>query len=1056
MHRCWTLSLAVAVFGAVAVAAGGPIGDSGVQGGLVVVLGCDGPRRDAVLDAARTGPYLVQFLDIDAKKVAEAREHIRKTGLYGRVSADGFDGKRLPYINDLVNLILAPAAGGRVGPDEIARVLAPRGVAIVGGRKTVKPVPGNIDEWSHWMHGPDNNPVARDKVVDVPRNLQWVHGPEWIASHNLNPGVSAMVTSGGRVFSIINEMPPGIKGMKDQWVLTARDAFNGLVLWSRPITPWGWTHWSEKEESVEMRFVPPFQVMRRLVAADDRLFVTPGFTAPVHVLDAASGKQIRVLEGTDKTFEILHVDGRLYLAVNDSLGTDSMIPAVSVMAVDPATGKTVWKTGGFRGISGKLNSLYKHANAFLTAGSGGLALLDGDDLVSLDRKTGRERWRAARPGKRLRLSDADIRSLAPGKRRTQNVPKYRAHQFFPNNCAIAHSAGVVVLTEIKDELKNYKTRHGKTAHTAAYDAASGKMLWRFDAVTFAHFTPPDVFVINGLVWTLDGQSKAYVGLELRTGKKKTSYPAEALIWKAGGHQLCFRNKATTERIIFGRRKSEFINVHTGTISKHAWIKGMCNYGVMPANGMITYPPHNCSCYMPIKNSGFRAQTARGYEGGAAPERLFKGPAYEKPVQAAAPVARDDWPIYRADASRRGSLPAALPAKPALKWTADLGGPLTQVIAAAGKLYVARKDAHRICCLDRETGKVLWRYTAGGRIDSAPTYAEGRLVAGSRDGHVYCLDAGTGELIWRFRGAPGRANLVAYGQVESVWPVHGSLVVRDAKVYCLAGRSSYLNGGMHLAVLDLATGKVAQARKLVPNLTSSYEADGGVRSDLIVLDGDTMRVRHMGFDPKDIEKITFAKGATRGPSFKSSLSATGGFLDGSWFNTTVWGLGNVKGQVMAHDETHVFGLAAHNRFGQSCGHDIFRPAQNGYRLFGKAVSGTSDKAAAREAQDNRRGRKNRRGGKVAYLWSNRAPLRGEAMLLGSNCLYVAGTRDVVEKTDPWAHVEGRKGGLLAVYARADGKELATVPLPAAPVFDGMSASQGNVYLVTRDGRIHCYQ
>ena len=298
-------------------------------------------------------------------------------------------------------------------------------------------------------------------------------------------------------------------------------------------------------------------------------------------------------------------------------------------------------------------------------------------------------------------------------------------------------------------------------------------------------------------------------------------------------------------------------------------------------------------------------------------------------------------------------------------------------------------------------------------------------------------------------------MVAYGQVESVWPVHGSLVVRDQKVYCLAGRSSYLNGGMYLAVLDLATGKVAQEKKLVPNLASAYEADGGVRSDLIVLDGDTIRVRHMAFDPKDIEKIKFAKGASRGPSFKSSLSAIGGFLDDSWFNTTVWGLGNAKGQVMAHDDTHVFGLVAHNKFGQSCGHDIFRLAQNGYRPFCKSMPGKSDKATAREARDRRRGKK-KRAGKVAYLWSNRVPLRGQAILLGSNCLYLAGTRDVVEKKNPWAHVEGRKGGLLAVYARLDGKRLAEVPLPSAPVFDGMSASQGNVYLVTRGGKVHCYE
>jgi len=1043
--------IAVVVFPVIAIAADGPFDNYGVKGGLVVVLGCDAPGSDAIIAAARTGPYLVQFLDIDAKKVDAARGRIRKMGLYGQVTAQVFDGKKLPYINNLVNLVIAPAAGCRVTTDEVMRVLAPRGVSAVGGKKTVKPIGGDIDEWSHWMHGPDNNPVAQDKVINVPRHLQWVQEPTWISSHNLNPGVSAVVTSGGRVFSIINEMPPGIRGMKDKWMLTARDAFNGLVLWALPMKEWGWTHWSEQEESVEMRFVPPFQVMRRLVASDNMLFVTPGFYSPVHVLDSASGEVLRVLKGTEKTFEILHLDGTLYLAVNDSLGTDNMIPAITVLAVDPATGKTLWRKGPFRGISGKLNSLYKHANAFLTAGSGGIALIDGDTVVSLDRKTGKERWRTQRPGKRLKLSDADINSLGRGKTRTANVPKYRASQFFPNNCAIVHSDGVIVLTEIKDMLKNYKTRLGKTAYTVAYDAVSGKELWRFDGVTFAHFVPPDLFVINGLVWTLDGETKSYVGLELRTGEKKKSYPADALIWKAGGHQLCFRNKATTEFIIFGRRKSEFINVRTGAISKHAWIKGMCNYGVMPANGMIYYPPHNCSCYMPIKNTGFCAQTSQGYKGGLVSERLVKGKRYGKSFKSAMRAGGEDWPVYRADASRRGDLPMALPLKPALKWSTDLGGPLTQAVAVGDKLYVARTDAHMICCLDRRTGTVLWRYAIGGRIDSSPSYANGRLVAGCRDGNVYCLDAATGELVWRFCGAPQHANLVAYGQLESAWPVHGSMVVKDEKVYCLAGRSSYLNGGMHLSVLDLKTGKVVQSKKLVPNLASSYEADDGLRSDLMVVDGDVIRIRHMAFDPKNIEKVSFANGASRGPNFKTSLSAISGFLDDSWFNTTVWQIGSAKGQVIAYDDTHVFALAAHRKFGQSCGHDIFQLAQRGYRL---SCSSRSQKT---NAADKTKGKGRRKSGRrTVNVWSNMAPLRGEGMLLGSNCLYVAGTRDIVDEKDPWAHVEGRKGGLMAIYGRTDGKKLAEVPLPAAPIFDGISASRGNVYLVTRDGKVNCYE
>jgi len=1036
--------------------------ESGVTGGLVVILGCE--HLD-LMKAAEEGPYLLQFLDTDASLVEKSREAIRKSGVYGRVTATVFDGENLPYIDNLANLVVVADQDSRIRGVEIERILVPGGTVLFKGQpvdtgnltpaasgfapapegwsKLVKRVPEEIDEWSHWMHAADNNPVANDQKVDVPRNLQWVQGPAWISSHNLNPGVSAMVTSGGRLFSIINEIPPGIKGMEDQWMLTARDAFNGIVLWQRPIKNWGWTHWSEKEESVEMRFVPPFQVMRRLVAAGDMLFVTPGFYSPVHVLDAATGKELRVIQGSEKTFEILYHEGCLYLAANDSIGTKNMIPAISVMAVDPETGRTLWKTGGFRGVSGKFNSLYKHANAFITAGSGNITLINGDELISLDQRTGRQKWRAARPGRRIQLADEDIKTFARSETRSSNIPRYRADQFFPNNCAIAHSEGVIVLTEIKDDPRNMKTRLMKTGYTAAYDATTGEQLWCADCVTFAHFTPPDVFIINGEVWTLDETSKSYVALNLRSGEKQKSYPMAEMIWKAGGHQLCFRNKATTKMIIFGRKKSEFIDVCTGKVTKHAWIKGMCNYGVMPANGMIYYPPHNCSCYMSLKNVGFSAQTAQGFKGNSHTKRLKQGPACAPlpPRENQANFA--DWPIYRGDCERSGSTPSLLPEKPELKWAAGMSGPLSQVIAADGKLYVAEKDAHRITCLKRDNGTVVWRHTAGGRIDSAPTYCAGRVIAGSRDGHVYCLDAETGQLAWRFRGAPHDASLIAYGQLESVWPVHGSLVVKGEWVYCLAGRSSYLNSGMRLYALDLATGKVVQSKTLTPDFTSSYESEGGLRSDLMVVDGDTIRVRHMQFPADGIGKTVFGGGKSRGPTFKTGISTAGGFLDDSWFNTTSWSVGSVRGQIIAYDERHAFGLVGQRRFGQSCGHDIFNVGQEGYLLFCQSLGGK-----------NRVSKKEK--GKTSYVWSHRVPIRGEAILAAKNHLYLAGTRDILDTEDPWGHVEGRKGGVLAVYARTDGTKLAEVSLSSAPAFDGMSASAGNLFVVTRDGTINCYQ
>ena len=50
--------------------------------------------------------------------------------------------------------------------------------------------------------------------------------------------------------------------------------------------------------------------------------------------------------------------------------------------------------------------------------------------------------------------------------------------------------------------------------------------------------------------------------------------------------------------------------------------------------------------------------------------------------------------------------------------------------------------------------------------------------------------------------------VALNQVESLWPVHGSVLILDGVAYCSAGRSTWLDGGIWLWGLDSATGKIA--------------------------------------------------------------------------------------------------------------------------------------------------------------------------------------------------------------------------------------------------------
>ena len=105
-----------------------------MQGGLIVHVGCGGGRSTVEL-CGNTG-IIVHALDSDAANVERARGYIQSIGLYGRVSVEQFDGKNLPYIDNLVNMIIAENT--KLSNKEILRALRPLGTAYINGKKTVK------------------------------------------------------------------------------------------------------------------------------------------------------------------------------------------------------------------------------------------------------------------------------------------------------------------------------------------------------------------------------------------------------------------------------------------------------------------------------------------------------------------------------------------------------------------------------------------------------------------------------------------------------------------------------------------------------------------------------------------------------------------------------------------------------------------------------------------------------------------------------------------------------------------------------------------------------
>jgi hypothetical protein len=79
-----------------------------------------------------------------------------------------------------------------------------------------------------------------------------------------------------------------------------------------------------------------------------------------------------------------------------------------------------------------------------------------------------------------------------------------------------------------------------------------------------------------------------------------------------------------------------------------------------------------------------------------------------------------------------------------------------------------------------------------------------------------------------------------------------------------------------------------------------------------------------------------------------------------------------------------------------------------------------------------------------------------MARAAGTLFVAGFFDVVDPKDPHGAWEGRKGGILAAFAAADGKKLAQLGLPAPPVWNGIAIARGRLYIATTKGTVLCFR
>ncbi len=1070
--------------------------ETGVKGGLIVHIGCEDGKLTAAL--CTNDGYLVHGLEEDVQDVDKAREYIQSLGMYGKVSADSFDGERLPYIDNLVNLVVVGNLGD-VSMDEVRRVLAPRGVAYIQREgkwtKFAKPWPEQMDEWTHYLHDPQGTMVGRDEIVALPRRLQWVAGPKWLRNHDFMSSLSGLVSSGGRIFYIIDEGLRNHIYLPARWAVVARDAFNGKILWKRRIDKWFPHTWPFKSG--------PGDLPRRIVAVGDKVYVTLGLTEPLSVLDAATGETIRTYNQTKGTEEIVLADGVLYLVVDtdkegmlykhetDNRGKerdranrefgwsmespDRVIMAIPAAELSADTGKVLWR--------------HQNNIAPLTLAVQGQKVFfyDGQHIVALNRKSGKEEW----------VSETVAIALTPA---TGYAPRLIAGK------------DVIVLST-KGRAKGSLRKGGRLVGVSS---ASGKILWRAEQLNSGHFSPEDVFLIDGVVWTAQtgkAQQKGthFLGVDVRTGKTKHYFVAEQ-IQASFMHQRCYPGRATERYIMTSGTGTEFLELGTEHCDLNHWLRGSCIYGIMPCNGLIYRPPETCACYYQSKLAHFCA-LAPEYSGRSVPsevdvkDRLIHGPAYREianrkfmpkvsKIYAIGIENADSWPTYRHDTERSGMTKTTVSADLQEMWRTNIGGRLSTITAADGKIFISAKDQHTIHAITADTGEKIWSYTTGGRVDSPPTIHNGLVIFGCADGWVYCLRGSDGELAWRYRAAPAPDKLVSYQQVESVWPLHGSVLVYDDVVYCLAGRNMFVDGGMRLVRLDPVTGRLLSetvmddkdpstgknlqtlmARKAVPV----------TNSDILSCDGKYIYMKSQKFDLAgrrvDIE-IADGKQADQVGDGRHLFCPTG-FLDDYWFHRSYWIYGKNAGEghgeyivprsrtqvgrLMVFDEESVYSF-----FAQNVGNNI--NPRTYYSLYA-AQKDLVEPEKTDQRKTNRRGRKNEPAkepqAKIQRLWEFARPeLLANAMVLAGNNLFIAGPPDVADEEKTREYVFGaddrinrqmrrqeqawlgEQGALLWAVSADTGEKLSRHKIPAIPVWDGMIAANGRLYLALDDGSVLC--
>jgi outer membrane protein assembly factor BamB len=1088
------------------------IREAKLTGGIVAQVG------SADLGLKELGErFHVRLLLPNDAAVARAQAAIDQAGLTGRFTVAVWMGDRLPFADRVLNALVVAQAGS-VPDSEARRALAPGGLLIAPEGVQTMPWPETIDEWTHYLYDASGNAVSKDREVAPPRSFRWWAEPMHLRSHNHGSSFTGLVTARGRLFHFLDEttylFDSEQGGIEQRWSLVARDAFNGAILWKRPLSGYGQPFFEDQAGQAVPDYIwrTPLSLNRRLVVQGDRVYAALHYRqGPLSVLDAATGRTVREVDVGGIVDEIMAEGDRVVCRVRSEIP----MPHEELRRTNVGRSQKALVEAGMSADEAKREIMSARVLDRLLA-------QPLERIVAVDAASGRVLWTFDAPR-------VGTQSLAVKDGRVV------LHNYQALICLDAADGAKVWTVElpiqgrvigVRNLLGNLLIADGKILWTSSSTGggvclalADGKVLWTNPRMgTTGGFAFPTGRRAIGDVVYSDSVASPF---RLSDGSA-AKLPQIGDMLRRGHHIRCMAGKATERYLILPHRGLEYVDLEGDDHLPCDWIRGACSYGMMPANGLSYVTPDPCSCYAGARLVGFFAlasAVAPDLERAPPPDdpaRLSQGPVTIASVDFDLRSGAAAWPAYRADARRTGRAATPLAAKLTTAWTRALGGSLTQATLADGNAYVVNRDAYQLLALNLADGRIHWARPFPAALDGPPTIAapqasgttEAYLYIGCRDGSVQCLRASDGEPVWRFLAAPLDRLTLSGDRLESLWPVSSSVLFHGGLIYAAAGRNSYLDGGIRLYALEPATGRVRHSavlegpwpdrQTIATAVVTEMDAKGatdaaaleavrlrqnrqyatgyhvlGGEADLLVTDGTDIFMSQNKFD-RSLTPIPLERTWYTGyiPMGGLHLMANFGLLNDTQFHRqsmiydTAWpsygsGPGSAarSGTVVAVGEQQAY-AAQHFEGG---GYATHQPGSGNRIVADTFAHGNlpGDYPGTREVFQKLRVP----AGQKAFnrteppVWEVPTPIVVRAMLVapdghGGELVFCGG---IVEgdNTAEWEKSTRFEGpGKLQVFTGADGALLAEYDLPACPVFDGMSAADGRLLIALVDGTIVC--